>query len=83
MLYQILPHTDWDPDRGVPPWQRYNAIWKYIKKEVRVMRETLRYAVAYRDEEGEYTETFFATYEEAKKAVEELSAYFEVYGILR
>ena len=48
------------------------------------MREdTLRYAVAYRDEEGEYTETFFATYEEAKKAVEELSAYFEVYGILR
>ena len=47
------------------------------------MRETLRYAVAYRDEEGEYTETFFATYEEAKNAVEELSAYFEVYGILR
>lgn len=48
------------------------------------MREdTLRYAVAYRDEEGEYTETFFATYEEAKKAAEELSAYFEVYGILR
>lgn len=48
------------------------------------MREdSLRYTVAYRDEEGEYTETFFATYEEAKKAVEELSEYFEVYGILR
>ena len=48
------------------------------------MREdALRYAVAYRDENDEYTETFFATYEEAKEAVEELSAYFEVYGILR
>ena len=47
------------------------------------MRETLHYAVAYRDEEGEYTETFFATYEEAKEAAEELSAYFEVYGILK
>lgn len=48
------------------------------------MREdTLRYAVAYRDEEGEYTETFFATYEEAKKAVEELSSWYEVLGILR
>ena len=48
------------------------------------MREdTLRYAVAYRDEEGEYTETFFATYELLKMVAEELSAYFEVYGILR
>ena len=44
---------------------------------------SLRYAVAYRDEEGEYTEVFFASYAEAKKAAEELSAYFEVYGILR
>lgn len=47
------------------------------------MRETLRYAVAYRDENDEYTEVFFATYEEAKQAKDELSAYFEVYGILR
>ena len=47
------------------------------------MREdTLRYAVAYRDEEGEYTETFFATYEEAKQAKDELSRYFEVYGVM-
>ena len=42
------------------------------------MREdTLRYAIAYRNEE------LFATYEEAKQAKDELSRYFEVYGILR
>ena len=42
-----------------------------------------RYGVEYHDAYGELTVEYFATYEEAKKAAEELSAYFEVYGILR
>ena len=48
------------------------------------MREdTLRYAIAYRNENDEYIELIFDSYEEAKEAKEELSAYFEVYGIMR
>lgn len=48
------------------------------------MREdTLRYAIAYRNENDEYIEELFATYEEAKDAMDELSRYFEVYGVLR
>ena len=47
------------------------------------MREdTLRYAVAYRDENDEYIEELFATYEEAKQAKDELSRYFEVYDVM-
>ena len=45
--------------------------------------DALRYGVEYINEHGELTVEYFATYEEAKKAVEELSEYFEVYGILR
>ena len=48
------------------------------------MREdTLRYAIAYRNENDEYIEELFATYEEAKKTAEEISeSGHEVYGIL-
>ena len=44
--------------------------------------DTLRYAIAYRNENDEYIEELFATYEEAKQAKDELSRYFEVYGIM-
>ena len=47
------------------------------------MKDALRYGVEYINEHGELTVEYFATYNEAKQAAEELSAYFEVYGILR
>ena len=47
------------------------------------MREdTLRYGVEYINEYGECSTVYFATYDEAKEAKEELSRYFEVYGIM-
>ena len=47
------------------------------------MRDALRYGVEYINEYGECSVVYFATYNEAKQAAEELSTYFEVYGILR
>ena len=47
------------------------------------MECTFGYGVAYLNENGEYSEAFFATYEEAKKTAEEISeSGHEVYGIL-
>lgn len=47
------------------------------------MKDARRYGVEYHDEYGELTVVYFATYNEAKQAAEELSRYYEVLGILR